>query len=116
MNRFQVKQAFIYNPLTGDFLWRDSGSAKMKPGMPAGRTAGGGYRRVKWNGGDYTCASLIFVYMTGVMPGAVTYLDQNKENLIFKNLIPINDLKEYTRRRMSHINGREGWKKEGKNL
>ena len=82
----RLRKHFLYNPDTGLFLWKESGT-----GRPISRIAGGvnghGYIQIRFNGKSYRAHRLAFLYMTGEYPPKdVDHINGDKTDNRFKNL------------------------------
>ncbi len=81
----QLKMLLHYDPNTGVFMWRKTGSGR-KVGAPAGNH-NGPYIRIGVNGSVYSAHRLAVLYMTGKWPvDGVDHDDRNKHNNRWSNL------------------------------
>ena len=75
-----LKEALIYQPRTGSFVWRHSGKT-------AGGRVGNGYYNLTLRGKTYGIHRLVWLFETGEWPiGEVDHIDRDTSNNLFSNL------------------------------
>ena len=88
LTQARLKEALHYDPFTGIFIWKSSGTGK-KIGISAG-TKKEGYIQIKIKGKSYYAHQLAWLYMTGYLPiypkNEIDHDDRNGQNNIWNNL------------------------------
>lgn len=64
----EIRQALVYDPETGDLVWRTDRGTRFKAGAIAGSAHSDGYRKVKLDGRFYHAHRLAWLIMTGEWP------------------------------------------------
>ena len=85
-----VRDLFIYNPKTGDFLYRVKRKYQIHGiGQPAGYVRSGKYLIIKINGHPYYAHRLAWLYVYGVWPEKLLdHINGNKLDNRIENLRP----------------------------
>lgn len=90
LSQSRLRHVLKYFPETGDFIWLNPTSNRVKKGSIAGsvdRMSGGTYLRIRIDGILYNAHRLAFLYMEGEFPGDMTdHKDGNGLNNQWKNL------------------------------
>jgi hypothetical protein len=81
----RLKEAVTYDPVTGDFRWNIS-ICNVKAGSIAGGPHNNGYWTIRIDNVDYTAARLAWVYVHGVWPKQLRFLNGKKTDLRIANL------------------------------
>ena len=82
----ELKRAFRYESLTGDFFWLVDRS-HVRAGAKAGSLLTCGYWRIRYGGEEYQAHRLAWLFMTGEWPnGPIDHHDLNKLNNSWSNL------------------------------
>jgi len=82
----RLKELVIYKPTLGQFIAR-IGFGRRKPGDHLLITKQG-YKKISLDGDLYQASHLAVLYMTGKWPkGWVRYIDQDRSNLKWSNLL-----------------------------
>lgn len=82
----RLTEVLDYDPATGVFTWK----ARLSRKFPIGRVAGGarnGTLYIRIDESDYTCARLAWFYVTGKWPHRMKFVDDDKMNVRFDNLV-----------------------------
>ncbi len=86
LTQVRLKELLDYDPATGIFIWRISGS-RMTPGQVAGGLSGGGYWLIGVDGGKYMAHRLAWLYAHGELPVCqIDHKDRNRINNAIGNL------------------------------
>jgi len=64
----RLQELLMYNPETGEFVWRKRASNRVRVGDRAGRVDANGYRGIRIDGTLHYAHRLAQLYMTGVWP------------------------------------------------
>ncbi|MBB5762191.1 hypothetical protein HNR01_001811 [Methylorubrum rhodesianum] len=81
-----LRELLSYDPQTGLFAWRKSGTGR-RIGVPAGRLDAGGYRKIGINRRVYAAHHLAWLWMTGEWPKQeIDHADRNPDNNAWGNL------------------------------
>lgn len=85
LTQSRVKEVLIYNPATGDFIWK---SARRRfVGKVAGKMTRCGHRQIKVDGRHYHAHRLAWLYMMGAFPPlTIDHIDGDPDNNRFENL------------------------------
>ena len=79
LSRERLKELFLYEPLTGEFIRRSTGAV-------AGSLKTSGYRHLGIDYKEYKEHRLAFLYMQGWIPGIVDHINRNKSDNRWVNL------------------------------
>jgi hypothetical protein len=81
-----LKELLDYEPTTGVFTWKTSGSGRVA-GQPAGYSWVTGYRMIHILGRDLQAARLAWLYVHGVMPeGRIKFVNEDQTDCRIANL------------------------------
>ena len=81
----KLKEALHYNPDTGVFTWRKSGSGR-KSDLVAGSINSKGYARITLDGATYYTHHLAILYVFGYTPEMVDHKNRNRSDNAITNL------------------------------
>ncbi|ASU02394.1 homing endonuclease [Bacteriophage T5-like cott162] len=85
-----IKSILDYNPLTGEFTWKERADASLAWNKKnAGNKAGSkqnGYIYIRVNGKAQQAHRLAILYMEGYLPKRVDHKDRVRDNNIYDNL------------------------------
>lgn len=83
----RARELLVYDPETGSLTWLVAVSKKIRPGMPAGCTIEGGYRRVRVDRVLYASHRVAWLMSTGAWPvGLIDHRDGDPSNNRLSNL------------------------------
>lgn len=87
MNKEQLQELLLYDPITGVFINLTTRSHNAKAGMVAGAKQLTGHYAVQLNGKKYLLHRLAWLYMTGDWPVyGIDHIDGDPSNNKFENL------------------------------
>jgi hypothetical protein len=82
-----VRHAFSYDPDSGELLWRNPTSNRVKAGSIVGHVIRRGYRQVHLSIGSFLVHRIIWLYMTGELPtNRIDHRDGDTANNRWLNL------------------------------
>lgn len=85
-----LRQAFVYNELTGDLTYKVDNSLG-KAGAIATAAHSAGYLTTRINGKDYLAHRVIWLYMTGDWPDQIDHINHNRADNAWSNLRDVTD-------------------------
>ena len=83
-----IKEVLEYNPNTGELVWKEQVSLRVKKGSIAGTTDKQGYIQVGLQGKVIKAGRLVWllVYGEDIGSSVIHYKDNNPQNLLLENL------------------------------
>ncbi len=81
----RLKQVLYYHQESGDFVWHERISIRIKVGTQAGRLSNG-YLMIGIDGTSYWAHRLAFLYVTGKIPGEVDHKNRIRPDNSWDNL------------------------------
>lgn len=83
----EIRQAFLYDPDTGDFIRRERTASRAPAGVVVGNNNSGGYLQIRYNSMRFLAHRLAWMYVTGEWPvRVIDHINGNREDNRFKNL------------------------------
>src|SRR5438128_614463 len=82
-----LDEIFVYDPELGTLTYKVDRRGCVA-GQSATKCQTDGRIIVRFNGHHYSSARVAYIIATGTVPGAVTSIDGNRENIRFSNLTP----------------------------
>ena len=80
-----LRGALHYEPITGEWVWRDDMNSRVKAGMKAGYIRGKRHI-IRLYGEEYIACRLAWFYMTGVWPIEIDHANRNTMDDRWENL------------------------------
>ena len=104
-----IHDIFEYNPITGDFIWRNPSGRKFKSGDKAGYVHKDGYGRIGYKRKEYQSHRLAWLYIYGDWPSKdLDHIDGNPSNNSISNLREVTKSQNSENRRRANKNSKTG--------
>jgi hypothetical protein len=109
----RAKSKLNYNPITGDFTWKDNYSARARKGRIAGSVRTDGYRGIGQNINGkrkvLKAHRLAYFMILGELPNVIDHIDGDKDNNEISNLRSCTN-QQNQMNRVKYENNKSGFK------